>query len=1271
MITNSTTKIGVVPFLTEGLLNALKSGKERGQIVELTNVKPSTVTRHLGDVRTVLSDAGYIVLHFDPNSPDPQIRSLPEVLSGYLQAVQQRGKVSDEALRLAEILRARTDSKTPQSGKIYRDTLGRLWTVLSNQTPALLFVSNAHSASASQRSDLEHLARFVFADPIDSLLPESDYSDRARGTLVFVEDIEGLELKDATVETVDGSEAAIDLMRELLTGDETVRRFLDAYGSDVEKVRELLEQLPAQAQSLQSFRYRQLDSRGRTVVETLAVASEAVTLTILQETCKHLDAGEYFSRTLRGLTDAGLVTKVVVRGEILVRLADDEFGEAIREEADESRISEIHRRLAESAIQERTPSVSASFITMHLLAAGELQEAVEYGQTACMDLVARNDYDEAQGLLEALQEAGAEFDVPTRQILADVHIRAGEILEAIEVLADLEESLDAEAQGDIALRIADLHLKLGHYDAALAKARSVDGTNQATQHAVALIESEVDYAQGRHDILLERLRCLVEELESDSSPVSTRSDIDQMLIRARNTMGKTLIFRASYGEAEALFRSNRNLAHQWGWDDEVARAQANLGVVALQRTDYAEAADALESALESTGMRGSLPRAYCLVNLATVHQQRNEFDAALDTCLESLRCAKRAGDPVAYSVAAHNLATIYQDLGAFERADNIIEHLESRYEPEAQTLSSRWNRLVVGYLSLDAGRYERAISVFEELAETGSDNLIYGPEAQLRLVQAHLNLGQTRAAVAAFESFDLPEENGDTDKLNLIHDLVEGQLALEDGDFETALKLSRKSGTALASKGGKIDPVTARIVASGALSGLGRDSEAKAELEEAVHLIKALAQRVPEDFKSAFFHKPDHLKVVEALQELDGAVPQEMAPIVEVAPAPVLQARGFDDYDDIVGNDPRLLQIFSMIDRVAPSEATVLIYGESGTGKELISEAIHRQSERKAKPFVKVNCAAFVENLLLSELFGHEKGAFTGAVSQKQGRFELADGGTIFLDEIGDISPNTQVALLRVLQEGTFERVGGSETITTSARVVCATNRNLEEMVERGEFRLDLYYRLKGVVIDTPALRERRQDIPVLARHFARQFGDEHAKQFNDDAMRFLASYSWPGNIRELQNFVRSMTLFVEGPVITMTHIEEFQDFFVSGSFADLVEVDTQKECGCSECRTAEPMLQLVDDDSDRETQLLPAISPGQISAEQAEDSLIRHIVQDGLSLGDLKRRLENEAIRRALIEAGGNVTKAAEMLQMKRPRLSQIVNASEELSDLKTTLSG
>jgi len=231
--------------------------------------------------------------------------------------------------------------------------------------------------------------------------------------------------------------------------------------------------------------------------------------------------------------------------------------------------------------------------------------------------------------------------------------------------------------------------------------------------------------------------------------------------------------------------------------------------------------------------------------------------------------------------------------------------------------------------------------------------------------------------------------------------------------------------------------------------------------------------------------------------------------------------------DDVVGNSPRMEEVYEAVAQVAGSRATVLLRGESGTGKELIARAIHANSPRARGPFLKVNCAALPETLLESELFGHEKGAFTGATGARKGRFELADGGTIFLDEIGDISLTTQVKLLRVLQEMAFERVGGSQTIHVDVRVVTATHRDLEARIPEGRFREDLYYRLNVVPIFLPPLRERKDDIPLLAEHFRRRFCRENEKEvaFSEEAVWELTRHDWPGNVRELENVVERLVV--------------------------------------------------------------------------------------------------------------------------------------------------
>ena len=240
-------------------------------------------------------------------------------------------------------------------------------------------------------------------------------------------------------------------------------------------------------------------------------------------------------------------------------------------------------------------------------------------------------------------------------------------------------------------------------------------------------------------------------------------------------------------------------------------------------------------------------------------------------------------------------------------------------------------------------------------------------------------------------------------------------------------------------------------------------------------------------------------------------------------------------FENLIGTGPAMRGVFETLQKVAETDLTVLVRGESGTGKELVAQALHNRSPRRNRPFVAVNCAAISAELVESELFGHEKGAFTGADARRQGRFEAADGGTIFLDEIGDMAPETQAKVLRVLQERCFERVGGTSPIQVDVRVVAATHRNLEEGVEAGSFRKDLYYRLKVVEIDLPPLRERREDVPALAQRFLEAVTERlgrDKKRIAEAAMARLMRHDWPGNVRELQNALEQAVVLTAGPEI-------------------------------------------------------------------------------------------------------------------------------------------
>jgi len=244
-----------------------------------------------------------------------------------------------------------------------------------------------------------------------------------------------------------------------------------------------------------------------------------------------------------------------------------------------------------------------------------------------------------------------------------------------------------------------------------------------------------------------------------------------------------------------------------------------------------------------------------------------------------------------------------------------------------------------------------------------------------------------------------------------------------------------------------------------------------------------------------------------------------------------------NQFKSIIGSSRNMRDVFNTISKAAPAKASILITGESGVGKELVADAIHELSPRKEMPLVKVHCAALSASLLESELFGHEKGAFTGAVSRRKGRFELASGGTLFLDEIGEIEQNIQIKLLRVIQEKKFERVGGEQTVEADVRIIAATNKDLKTEIEKGNFREDLYFRLNVVTINVPPLRERKDDIPLLAASFMKEFAQENGKaigSINEKARSRLYAYEWPGNIRELRNCIESAVVMCQSNVITI-----------------------------------------------------------------------------------------------------------------------------------------
>ncbi|MBF0610297.1 MAG: nif-specific transcriptional activator NifA [Magnetococcales bacterium] len=311
-----------------------------------------------------------------------------------------------------------------------------------------------------------------------------------------------------------------------------------------------------------------------------------------------------------------------------------------------------------------------------------------------------------------------------------------------------------------------------------------------------------------------------------------------------------------------------------------------------------------------------------------------------------------------------------------------------------------------------------------------------------------------------------------------------------------------------------------------------------------------------------FLEMVSHLLVQSIL--LARKVEEEKRELADQRDRLLMEVRNRYGFDNVIGRSNTMRQVFEQVRLVARWNTTVLIRGESGTGKELIAHAIHFNSPRNRAPFIKLNCAALPDNLLESELFGHEKGSFTGAASMRRGRFELAHGGTLFLDELGEISPIFQAKLLRVLQEGEFERVGGEQSIRVDVRIIAATNRNLEEMVQRGQFRKDLYYRLNVMAITLPPLRGRKEDIPEIARFLLARIARRQGRRLalSDASLRVLFKHDWPGNVRELENCLERAAVMCEGTTIAPENIQLTHEMGNQISLPVCLPVEEEEEMG-------------------------------------------------------------------------------------------------------------
>lgn len=773
-------------------------------------------------------------------------------------------------------------------------------------------------------------------------------------------------------------------------------------------------------------------------------------------------------------------------------------------------------------------------------------------------------------------------------------------------------------------------------------ARAHEALPPELEPAIAIELAELAYARGSFEEALGECK-----LASGGAP--------KIALRASNLVGKIRLAEGRWDEADEHFAHDAMVANAAGLVREALRARLNRAIAVLSKGLLDEANAMLRAVLDDAQLADDQRAcAHALTNLAVVAWTRHDYGTALE-CLERTFARRRAlGSPATIRHTVASLAELRLRLGLYDHASHTITF--GRRGTMTPADASQF-ALVAARIALAKGDSLTARREIESaLTEASSSNDLEWL-AEARRLAARIALDEGDVAACRMQ-LDKADATGTTDRARAEHALLHALAARASGvpDLEAALKALRHARAA------GDEETLCEILQLLALvhRDQGDVASARGFCEQGALIRARVADGLRADVRAAFLAKPESLALSRLQASLETAEIEQDAPRTERSPRERLVEGA---RRDIIGDDPAIRALVSSIKKVARANATVLIRGESGTGKELVADALHRASDRASGPLVSVNCAALVENLLLSELFGHEKGAFTGAGSRRRGRFEMAEGGTLFLDEIGDISARTQVALLRVLQEKTFERVGGTTPVRANVRVVCATHRDLRAMVDRGEFREDLYYRLRGIQLEVPALRARLGDLGRIAESLLGRIAQERSepsKRLSLEAVDLLRCHRWPGNIRELENALRAASLFTEGDVIGVSElVDNVEDLRLAAQ-----AVPAPLSLRSSVLPSSPASLANVDS-----LPSLPSV-PGSVSSvgddedaaplptDEANATAIAYeqVRQGTVSLSDMKRQIERDCIARALADTKGNITKAAALLGMKRPRLSQLV---------------
>ena len=1073
---------------------------------------------------------------------------------------------------------------------------------------------------------------------------------------------------DRHTRTVELKGLGLEGLRRYVQAPHVLEKLLAASDGLPQELDAIFEALPTNIEELFLRKLAALDAVSQESLRALAVSGRPAAARILALVVQH--PAKQVAKALNELREARVVERRISNGEFqfsFARRSDLEVTDRTLSAEDRRR---YHRGWADALAREPDQGGPA-LLAHHQLRSSEPQRGVTLAIKAAETYAVSGALNAAVQMLESARPyAKGELRLTIATRLADLAPLIGAPKRALRHIEELKSLLPEAERGTVHLREATLHNKAGDHDEALQAVeqarRLVPQTDAQERARVEGAASEALYHLSALDQAAAAATNGLRYLESLETPAPA----DRGALT--NQLGKIALANADYAGALKFYEQNRALAAKAGLPNLLAMALVNISIAHLRRGEPKEAERHLDQCLATAREIADLPTmAFASMTAGALHHQRGHLGRAIDAYRECRSLFRRLGNRTQLARALHNLGVLYLVCGDVDRA--------AAYNDEARRLAeqSGVGRIVAlatvvdGVLKGARGEVDDGEARLREGIRLQSREGAERPiEAMIELADFQLKWRSVEAASDTLDEVERGLENHDSAMLRARADLLRGRVLTEQND-DFALDVLKQARDRFAELDRRLFVRDAELGMARCALRQGQREAARMHLSAATAIQREVSDHLPSDLKAIFADADAQRQVTAVEDDLKGrpAIEERSTPTVPAAmaaPAPRAPTMGRKPewagrYASIIGHSPKMYRVFHILDRIADSDGTVLVNGESGTGKELVAEAIHRNSPRADGPFVKLNCAALVESLLLSELFGHERGSFTGAHQRKIGRFEMAAGGTIFLDEIGDISPKTQVALLRVLQEREFERVGGGKPIKVDARIIFATNRNLAQMVRDGTFREDLYYRLKGISIDLPPLRERPEDIQALAEFFLKQYAAESgsvAKTLSPPAIALLGGYPWPGNIRELENIIRSVALFAEGQVIETRDFDEYRELFqdgpmVSGPTASVTHLSIAHSAPIP----AQPSSQPVEPaEADPVTPRTP---------EEIQGDLLMQIFSQGVPLPELKKRIQEQAIAQALQMTQGNITRAAEVLGMRRPRLSQIINASDELKAL------